>query len=295
MNGKDLLDATFAEMKQELQCVGETMNLKLVENETLRSVFTKKKHTALRSSFVGRPASHDSDTDSPLIARAAYDTSDSNATSVSAEAAPEVSSLPPSSPPTTITATLDKGPSGYGLTFGGPRSLSEAKVHGFGVFVSGVKAGSIAEQCPDVKVGWQIISMNGNSLDGGTFEEMKKVLATLSDTMVLVLRENDDLLLRYANRDKAQKAAASSRIRQAGTAAAAPTNTSMPTSQPNPANQPIAGSVPTGTVSCVLQRDEKVSVLIHPAMKFILESGRSWYQWGSLGVWTQVWRSKDGS
>jgi len=190
MNGEELLEATFVEMKKALQRLGDTMVLRLTQNESLRSVYTKKKQDALRSSVYRKSKS--SSTPPP--------TQD------------EVAAGGPATPPQDgplpladgdIPAVLNKGPDGYGLSFGGPKNSEEADALGYGIFISKVKPNSVAEKCRDLKVGWQVVSINGTSLEAATFAAMKTTLSSVGDTMRLVLRNNEVLRTAYA--EKKQK------------------------------------------------------------------------------------------
>ena len=92
----------------------------------------------------------------------------------------------PASPTaSTATVTLHKESSeGFGLKFGGARNPAEAEESGAGIFVSGTAPDSVADRCDDLRVGWQIVSLNGAPLLDATFAEMKEALQSVGNTMV---------------------------------------------------------------------------------------------------------------
>ena len=61
------------------------------------------------------------------------------------------------SPATTVTLIPDDA--GFGLTFGGAKTVVEGEDYGYGIFVSGTKEGSVAANEPAIVAGLQILTM----------------------------------------------------------------------------------------------------------------------------------------
>lgn len=94
---------------------------------------------------------------------------------------------------------------GFGVKFGGPKTEADAQAKGHGIFISGVKTGSVAEECVEqLRVGWQIIAFNGQDTTKATFVEMKALLASVGNTMELVLQKNDALKAAYSKKKKSK-------------------------------------------------------------------------------------------
>eukprot|EP00038_Savillea_parva_P013165 m.7532 g.7532 ORF g.7532 m.7532 type:complete len:1177 (-) comp2453_c0_seq1:87-3617(-) len=331
MNDEDLLDATFVDMKQALERVGDTMVLKLTENEPLRVTYTKLKNAALRSSLrrhsmgdeataavtppteevtvPGAPGPTGADTaEVPLTGGSEppppADTTTTDeadvshpdiasevATTMAAPAATEPASDNVPAPveeehdvvDTTeedvahgtagmsmelneITAQLERGPTGYGLLFGGARNKAEGEKAGFGVFISGVKPNSVAAESPDIMVGWEIVSINDTPLRMATFEEMKAVLSSVGETMTLVLRDNEALREAYTKKKKKKPVAIPPTLAEEASQAEEQvddaTKTDDADSVPEAPSTEVVPVVATpesqeDVVECVLERDEK--------------------------------------
>ena len=119
-----------------------------------------------------------------------------------AEDVARATTLTPTPAPAVVDAlhtsvTLAKGPSGYGLVFGGPKTAAEAATTGFGIVITAIKPGSIAEDAPGICAGVQILSMNGTDLAGGTFEDLKRALQADTSRLELVVRANRELAARW--------------------------------------------------------------------------------------------------
>ena len=63
----------------------------------------------------------------------------------------------------TTTITLIPDDAGFGLTFGGAKTVAEGEKHGYGIFVAGTKEGSAAAKEPAIVVGLQIVTMCASS------------------------------------------------------------------------------------------------------------------------------------
>jgi len=159
MNGTDLTNGTFDDLKAVLGGAEETITLELRLNPDLTG-----KYNAVKSKE-DRPSMHVS----------------SGANSAKA-----------------VSVTLTRDANGYGLKFGGARNQQDAAENGTGVFVSGTKPNSVASRHDGVRDGLQIVTMNGIDLTGGTFEELKGALASTGDTLTLELIENADLASKYS-------------------------------------------------------------------------------------------------
>ena len=61
------------------------------------------------------------------------------------------------------TVTLTRDDNGFGLTFGGAKTVAEGEDYGYGIFVSGTKEGSAAAKEPAIVVGLQIVTMCASS------------------------------------------------------------------------------------------------------------------------------------
>ena len=96
-----------------------------------------------------------------------------------------------------VKVELMAGPLGFGLRFGGAIDASYAQ-QGHGIFVSGVNPESPAESHSDVKVGLQILELNGVDLRTGTFKELAAVLRGATEKLTLTMATNPGLYRRHA-------------------------------------------------------------------------------------------------
>ena len=98
-----------------------------------------------------------------------------------------------------IRVLLSKGPKGYGISFGGAKDSAEADSRGAGIFIAKTTPGSNADSHPKIKVGLQIVSVNGTNLLNGSLKELRgAVLAGPKTELTLELCENASLAAAYA-------------------------------------------------------------------------------------------------
>ena len=97
-----------------------------------------------------------------------------------------------------IEVTLAKDDRGFGLKFGGAKTVSDGEAHGYGVYISGTKDNSVAAQSPKIAAGLQIVSMNGSDLTDATFSELKEALRSTTNQLILRLRPNAELFGEYS-------------------------------------------------------------------------------------------------
>ena len=86
---------------------------------------------------------------------------------------------------------------GFGLVFGGAKTVSMGEEKGYGVFIKNTTPYSIAEKKENVKKGWQIVSMNGVDLTYATFHELKNALWLRNRSLIMRIRYNPKLLENY--------------------------------------------------------------------------------------------------
>jgi hypothetical protein len=217
LNGIDMRLASFDELQAALKSVGPTLTLHLEPNAELAKTYqnlvatVKEPRTRanMRSSIVGRPASASAPSfTSPSpgtptqldvvvhISRpsdAGYVALDVGATLVSDSLV-----VPPAHTYRGHSFFVDAPRAcRYGLMFGGPKDEEDAKLRGYGVFISGVRGNSVAASIAEIQIGMQIISMDGQDLSQATFAELRDSLQKAGDSMVLVLRENLKLIGPY--------------------------------------------------------------------------------------------------
>ena len=99
-----------------------------------------------------------------------------------------------------VEVELVAGPLGFGLRFGGAVDTSYAQ-QGRGVFISGVDPNSVAEAHSDVKVGLQILALNGIDLRTGTFKELAAILQGATEKLTLTMASNSGLYRRHVALD----------------------------------------------------------------------------------------------
>ena len=120
--------------------------------------------------------------------------------------------------------TLTKGPAGFGLMFGGAKNQDEVSEMGYGVFVSGVKPGGVAESHPGITIGYQIVAIGGTDTSKATLKSLPAILKTISgDDMELTLQENADLFEKgtaFRAAGKKKKSGGSTEVEVPPTAAA---------------------------------------------------------------------------
>lgn len=86
---------------------------------------------------------------------------------------------------------------GFGLVFGGAKTVSMGEEKGYGVFIKNTTPYSIAEKKENVKKGWQIVSTNGVDLTYATFHELKDALWLRNRSLIMRIRYNPKLLENY--------------------------------------------------------------------------------------------------
>ena len=86
---------------------------------------------------------------------------------------------------------------GYGVKFGGAKTVVIGEDKGYGIFISGIKENSIALQNEDIKPGLQVIEMNGMDLEYATFYELKEALRIRNTFLKIRLKYNFELLKNY--------------------------------------------------------------------------------------------------
>ena len=112
--------------------------------------------------------------------------------------------------PSSVTATLHKGPSGFGVNINGPRSREQAEARGYGIVVTTITPGSPASQCHELKLGLQIVTVNGADVRKHTKPEFMQILKGFKGgTLRLVLKENGRAAAHYPPPQKKGRAAAS--------------------------------------------------------------------------------------
>ena len=94
-----------------------------------------------------------------------------------------------------LTMVLGRAPGStqsFGLEVGGPKNMAEGERYGFGVYVEGAKAGSLAAAQPTFGdyVGWQVVGMNGADCRHTTTTEFKAALKAVGNEIRLELQEN---------------------------------------------------------------------------------------------------------
>ena len=89
---------------------------------------------------------------------------------------------------------------GYGLVFGGAKTVSIGEEKGYGIFIKATKPHSIADEKENVKKGWQIIEMNGLDLTDATFYELKEALWLRNRSLIMRIKYNPELLENYSFR-----------------------------------------------------------------------------------------------
>eukprot|EP00041_Stephanoeca_diplocostata_P033370 m.1101559 g.1101559 ORF g.1101559 m.1101559 type:complete len:1624 (-) comp24325_c0_seq2:441-5312(-) len=106
-----------------------------------------------------------------------------------------------------VRATLEKGDSGFGLKFGGAKDKAEADVYGYGMYIASVKPGTPAESNVNVRIGWQIVSVDGQDTSNATLVEMKEVVRSLGNTMTIEQVQNTQLAASYHDKKVAEREA----------------------------------------------------------------------------------------
>ena len=96
-----------------------------------------------------------------------------------------------------VKVELMAGPLGFGLRFGGAIDASSTQ-QGHGIFVSGVNPKSPAAAHSAVRVGLQILELNGVDLRTGTFKELTAVLRGATEKLTLTMATNPGLYRRHA-------------------------------------------------------------------------------------------------
>ena len=91
-----------------------------------------------------------------------------------------------------VYVTVERGDvGGYGILFGGADDEEVAEETGYGIFISGLKRGGSGDAHPDVRVGLQVLSINGEDLVSATLVDLEPVLRMLGSEMHMTLRENE--------------------------------------------------------------------------------------------------------
>ena len=96
-----------------------------------------------------------------------------------------------------FTVVLVKDERGYGLTFGGAKTVQEGEDKGYGIFITGTKQNSVAAAHPKIVPGLQVISLNRNDMVDATFWDLKEALRASPDKLTIELGPNPELLQAY--------------------------------------------------------------------------------------------------
>ena len=162
IDGFDLENATMDVLTAKLMKVKDTMEVDLERNDKLYKKFKKQKKQSMRVSKKKGPKLHKG----------------------------------------TWLVTVEKGPKGFGILFGGAKNEVEAKQHGLGIFISGVKPGGAAESVESISTGPQIVTLNGVNTSKLHVGALPAILRTVKDKLVLELKENTKLRAAYAKKAK---------------------------------------------------------------------------------------------
>ena len=96
-----------------------------------------------------------------------------------------------------FTVELVKDELGYGLTFGGAKTVQEGEDKGYGIFVTGTKPGSVAAGHSEIVPGLQVVALNGDDMSDATFPDLKQALRTSPDKLSIEFGSNPQLLEAY--------------------------------------------------------------------------------------------------
>lgn len=98
-----------------------------------------------------------------------------------------------------VETVLERHANGFGIQFGGAKTVNDGETRGYGIFISGIKAGSAAAHNPVISshLGWQIVTLGERSLFDATFAELKAALHVVSNNVHIELRWNVELLNSY--------------------------------------------------------------------------------------------------
>lgn len=108
-----------------------------------------------------------------------------------------------------VRASVTRGPKGFGLKFGGPKDAEEAAKFGAGIFVSACAPGGAAESNDAIKVGMQVLTINGSDVSGANSQDLAHVLKTVGSQLELELISNDKLQKTYSSPTRATAGAIS--------------------------------------------------------------------------------------
>lgn len=86
---------------------------------------------------------------------------------------------------------------GYGLVFGGSRDVNIGEKQGYGIFIKKLKPNSVASNNEDIKIGWQIVEMNGYDLEYATFYELTEAIRSRCSIIDMRLKYNHVLYKNY--------------------------------------------------------------------------------------------------
>ena len=90
---------------------------------------------------------------------------------------------------------------GYGLTFGGAKTVQEGEDKGYGIFVTGTKPDSVAAGHSEIVPGLQVVAVNRDDMSDATFPDLKQALRTSPDKLSIEFRSNPQLLEAYRGAD----------------------------------------------------------------------------------------------
>ena len=96
-----------------------------------------------------------------------------------------------------FTVVLVKDERGYGMTFGGAKTVQEGEDKGYGIFITGTKPSSVAAGHAEIVPGLQVMSMNGDDLSDATFSDLKEALRRSPDKLTIEFGPNPELLEAY--------------------------------------------------------------------------------------------------
>ena len=96
--------------------------------------------------------------------------------------------------PGEIEVTINRGPKGFGLSFGGAKTPEDAEVEGYGVFISGAKQGSPAAQQPALKPGLKILEINRISMRKSCLRDLRETISKVGDRLTLILSQKKSKL-----------------------------------------------------------------------------------------------------
>lgn len=85
-----------------------------------------------------------------------------------------------------IVVSLRRTSDGFGLMLMGSRRKG-----GQGIFISGVRPGSPADEHPDIQPGLQLLQLNGIEMGRATTMDAIAILKTAEDTLRLTLKKNE--------------------------------------------------------------------------------------------------------